>query len=59
MAKFIVEAIRTQWFEVEIEAEDEVSAYAELDEWMADDFEDFETNTQWEFGVIEKPEDED
>lgn len=53
MAKYIVEAIRTIWYEVEIEAEDEVSAYAELDEWIADDFEEFETNGQWEFEITE------
>lgn len=53
MAKFIVEAIRTIWYEVEIEAEDEVGAYAELDEWISDDFEDFETNGSWEFEITE------
>jgi hypothetical protein len=56
MPKFIVEAIKTEWFEVEIEAEDEVSAYAELDEWISDDFEDYSVNAQWEFGIIESPE---
>jgi hypothetical protein len=54
MRKFKIEAKRTIWYEVEVEAEDEVGAYAELDDWMADDFEDFETNGCWEFEIIEE-----
>lgn len=54
MAKYIIEAISTQWFEVEVEAEDELDAYAELDDWNADDFEPFNTNATWEFNVITK-----
>jgi hypothetical protein len=53
MAKFIVEAVKTEWFEVEIEAEDEVDAYAQLDDWISDDFEDFSVNAQWEFSAVE------
>lgn len=56
MAKFRIEATRTIWYEVEVEAEDEVGAYAELDDWIADDFEDFETTGQWEFNIIEEEE---
>jgi hypothetical protein len=56
MAKFKIEATRTIWYEVEVEAEDEVSAYAELDDWISDDFEDFETTGQWEFNIIEQEE---
>jgi hypothetical protein len=54
MTKFKIEAKRTIWYEVEVEAEDEVGAYAELDDWMADDFEDYETNGSWEFEIIEE-----
>ena len=54
MPKFKIEAKRTIWYEVEVEAEDEVSAYAELDEWLADDFEDYETGGVWEFEIIEE-----
>lgn len=53
MAKFIVEAVKTEWFEVEIEAGDEVDAYTQLDDWISDDFEDFSVNAQWEFSAVE------
>ena len=56
MNKYIIEATRTIWYEVEVEADDEVSAYAELDDWISDDFENFETAGQWEFNIIEKEE---
>jgi hypothetical protein len=51
MTKYTIEAKRTIWYEVEIEAEDESSAYEQLDEWIADDFEDFETAGCWEFEI--------
>lgn len=53
MPKYIIEATRTHWYSVEVDAVDELSAYAELDDWISDDFEDFETNAQWEFEVVE------
>jgi phosphotransferase system HPr-like phosphotransfer protein len=53
MGKFIVEAKRTHWYEVEVEAVDEEAALAALDDWIADDFEDFETAAQWDLEVIE------
>jgi hypothetical protein len=56
MPKYTIEAISTKWFEVEVEAEDELSAYAKLDDWISDDFEEFETGGQWEFNVIEPEE---
>jgi hypothetical protein len=52
MPKYKIEALRKTWYEVTVEAEDEVSAYAELDDWIADDFEDFETNGSWEFEIV-------
>ena len=54
MTKFKIEAKRTSWYEVEVEAEDEASAYAQLDNWISDDFEEFETGGLWEFEVIEE-----
>jgi hypothetical protein len=53
MTKYVIEAKSTKWFEVEVEAEDELSAYAQLDDWISDDFEEFETGGLWEFEVIE------
>ena len=53
MPKYTIEAKSTKWFEVEVEAEDELSAYAKLDDWISDDFEEFETGGVWEFNVIE------
>jgi hypothetical protein len=54
MPKFKIEAKSTKWFEVEVEAEDELSAYAQLDDWISDDFEEFETGGVWEFETIEE-----
>jgi hypothetical protein len=54
MTKFKIEAKSTKWFEVEVEAEDELSAYAQLDDWISDDFEEFETGGVWEFEIIEE-----
>jgi hypothetical protein len=54
MPKFIVEAERIHYYTVEIEAEDWHAAKAEIDEWVADDFEDYETNAQWTIDIEEK-----
>ena len=53
MPKFIIEATRTHWYTVEVEAEDEDAAYHELDDWISDDFEPYETNAQWDFDITE------
>lgn len=53
MPRFIIEATRIHNYEVEVEAEDELSAHAQLDDWIADDFEDFEVGASWEFNAIE------
>lgn len=55
MPKFIIEAERTHWYEVEIEAEDEYAAIEEIREWISDDFEDYEVNAQWAFEVVGYP----
>lgn len=53
MPKFRIEAQRSHWYVVEIEATDEDAALAELDDWIADDFEPYETKAQWDIEVIE------
>jgi hypothetical protein len=40
-------------FEIEVEAEDEHEAYASLDEWIADDFDDHIKTHSWDFGIEE------
>lgn len=54
MAKFTIEATRTHWYTVEVEATDEMDAISQLDDWMADDFEAYETNAQWNFEATEE-----
>lgn len=53
MPKFDIHATRTHFYTVQVEAEDWHSAKAYLDDWIADDFEDYETNAQWDFDVEE------
>jgi hypothetical protein len=53
MPKYKIQATRTQWYEIEVEASDEEAAYHELDDWVSDDFEDFQVNAQWEFDVAQ------
>lgn len=48
MPKFTVTAVQTKTYEIEVEAEDEASAIASLDEWIEDDFEEFEVTGGWE-----------
>ena len=47
MTKHTVIAALTRTYEVEVEATDPASAIALLDEWIADDFEQYETNAYW------------
>ena len=56
MPKFIIEATRTHWYTIEVEAVDEDDAYHKLDDWISDDFEPFETNAQWDFDITEMEE---
>jgi phosphotransferase system HPr-like phosphotransfer protein len=48
---FVIEATRSHRYSIEVEAKDEEEALASLDDWIADDFEEYETNAQWEFEV--------
>lgn len=49
MKKFTVKATLTKYYEVEVEATDEEDAIAKLDDWIADDFEDYEVGAKWDF----------
>lgn len=49
MEKFTVKATLTKYYEVEVEAIDEEDAIAKLDDWIADDFEDYEIGAKWDF----------
>jgi hypothetical protein len=49
MAKFTVRATLTKDYEVEVEASDAGEAIANLDDWIADDFENFEVGARWDF----------
>jgi hypothetical protein len=52
MAKFTVYATMMKTYEVEVEADSEASAIESLDDWIADDFEDFETGGEWKLEAI-------
>lgn len=47
--RFIVEATLTKNYEVFVEAESEMDAIKKLDDWIADDFEDYEVGARWDF----------
>jgi hypothetical protein len=47
--KFVVEATLTKHYEIEVEAEDAMKAIESLDDWIADDFEDYEVGAKWDF----------
>ena len=47
MPKYRVFATSTKHYEIDVEAGDPASAIAKLDEWIEDDFEDFEVNADW------------
>jgi hypothetical protein len=49
MAKMVVRATLTKNYEVEVEAKDGMDAIKKLDDWIADDFEDFEVDARWDF----------
>jgi len=52
MPKFTVYATMTKTYEVEVEAEDNASAIASLDDWIEDDFEDYKTDGKWDLEAI-------
>jgi hypothetical protein len=47
MAKYLITATRTTVCQLEVEAEDEVDAYKQVDDWYADDFERYIVDNKW------------
>jgi hypothetical protein len=47
MPKYTVNAVLTKTYEIEVEAADSAAAIASLDDWIADDFEEYEIDSQW------------
>lgn len=52
MPKYVVYATLTKTYEVEVKAKDEMDAIKKLDDWIADDFEDYEVGARWDFVAI-------
>ena len=52
MTKYLVVATRKSEYEIEVEAEDEQSALAWLDDCTADDFEEHIQQNTWDFEVF-------
>jgi hypothetical protein len=52
MPKFTVYARLMKTYEVEVEASDSAEAIESLNDWIADDFEAYETNAQWDLEAI-------
>lgn len=48
MPKYTITAVQTKTYEIEVEAADPAEAIASLDDWMEDDFEDYEVTGKWE-----------
>jgi hypothetical protein len=53
MTKHLVVATLTKEYEISVEAENPEDAIASLDDWIADDFEEFETGARWDFLAVE------
>ena len=52
MTKHLVVATLTKEYQIFVEAENSEDAIASLDDWIADDFEEFETGARWDFLAI-------
>lgn len=46
--KYTVTAVQTTTYEIEVEAIDPAAAIDALDDWIAEDFEDFKVDGKWE-----------
>ena len=53
MPKYLVRAYLQVEYLVPVEAEDEESALQALDEWIDDDFKQYQTDAVWDFEVQE------
>ena len=52
MTKYLITATLQVEYQVPVEAEDEMAAYAVLDDWIADDFENYQTDAVWDFDAV-------
>jgi hypothetical protein len=46
--KYTITAKQIKHYEIEVEASDPASAITLLDDWIAEDFENFQVNGKWE-----------
>jgi hypothetical protein len=46
--KYTITAKQVKHYEIEVEASDPASAIDSLDDWIAEDFENFQVNGKWE-----------
>lgn len=46
---YTVEATLTKNYKVQVEAESAMKAIESLDDWIADDFENYEVGAKWDF----------
>lgn len=53
MPKYAIYATRTNWYKVEVEATNKDQAYKQVEDWVSDDFEDYQTHAEWYFDVEE------
>jgi hypothetical protein len=53
MPKYLVTAVLQVEYQIPVEAADESGALEVLDEWIDDDFKEYQTNAVWDFDVQE------
>lgn len=53
MAKYEIYATRLHCYKVGVEATNMDEAYKQVQDWIADDFEKYETHAEWHFDVEE------
>jgi hypothetical protein len=53
MPRFVIVATSTFEYEVPVIAEDEEEALATLDDWIAEDFANYQKDATWSFDVLE------
>lgn len=53
MGKYLIVATRVTEYEIEIEADTDYQALGKLDDWIADDFEEYAKQNTWDFDVLE------
>jgi hypothetical protein len=52
LSTYTITATLTKTYEIKVLAKDPQNAIDQLDEWISDDFEEFETSATWEFKAI-------